>query len=162
MAKDDKTNVMRLLSAAKISFVEHSYDPETTDGELVAKAVGTDPNSTFKTLVTVAESGKNYVFVIPVNRELDLKACGRAVGEKSISMLPQKLLFPLTGYVHGGCSPVGMKKHLLTVFDDTALAFDSITLSAGKKGRQVSVSPHSLIEHVKAKTAPLTREKSKS
>ena len=160
MAKNDTTNVMRLLSASKISFVEHSYDPVTTDGELVAKAIGTNPESTFKTLVTVADSGKNYVFVIPVNRELDLKACGRAVGEKSIAMLPQKQLFPLTGYVHGGCSPIGMKKTFTTTFDDSALLFDTITLSAGKLGRQVSVSPLDLISYVRAKTAPLTRPKS--
>lgn len=159
MAKDDKTNVMRLLSAAKIEYVERSYDPEITDGEMVAKAVGTPPEATFKTLVTEAESGKNYVFVIPVHLELDLKACGRAVGEKSIVMLPQKKLFPLTGYVHGGCSPVGMKKTLRTVFDESCLALETMTLSAGKRGRQISVAPESLISYVKGETALLTRNK---
>lgn len=159
MAKDDKTNVMRLLSAAKIDFKEHAYDPDTTDGETVAMLIGTNPDQTFKTLVTVSDNGKNFVFVIPVNRELDLKAAARSVGVKSVSMLPQKLLFPLTGYVHGGCSPVGMKKTLVTVFDSTALDFDLITLSAGKKGRQVSVSPNDLIVYVKAKTFSLTRSK---
>ena len=160
MAKDDKTNVMRLLSGAKIEYVERSYDPEITDGELVAKAVGTAPEETFKTLVTEAESGKFYVFVIPVHLELDLKACGRAVGEKSIAMLPQKKLFPLTGYVHGGCSPIGMKKTLRTVIDDSCLSLDVMTLSAGKRGRQISLAPQDLISYVGAETAPLTRNKS--
>ena len=161
MAKDDKTNVMRLLLAAKIEFTERSYDPSITDGELVAKAVGTPPEATFKTLVTEAESGKNYVFVIPVYMELDLKACGRAVGEKSIAMLPQKKLFPLTGYVHGGCSPIGMKKTFRTVIDESCLSLPEMTLSAGKLGRQISVSPQDLIAYVGAETAPLTRNKSR-
>ena len=162
MAKDDKTNVMRLLSAAGISFDEHQYDPVTTDGELVAKALGTDPCATFKTLVTVSESRKYYVFVIPVNQELDLKACARAVGEKSISMLPQKNLLPLTGYVHGGCSPIGMKKTFQTTLDSSCLNFPKITFSAGKLGRQVSVSPQDMIAYIGASTAPLTRPKSHS
>ncbi len=162
MAKDYKTNVMRLLSAAGIAFQEHSYDPVTTDGELVAKILGTDPAATFKTLVTKSDSGKHFVFVIPVNRELDLKACGRAVGEKSIEMLAQKNLFPLTGYVHGGCSPVGMKKSFVTVFDQSCETLSKITLSAGKLGRQVSVNPADLIAYLGAKTAPLTRNKSKA
>ena len=159
MAKDDKTNVTRLLSGAKISFEIHTYDPSITDGERVAAAVGTEPNATFKTLVTVADSGKNYVFVIPVHLELDLKACGRAVGEKSIAMLPQKLLFPLTGYVHGGCSPVGMKKRLVTVIDSSCLDLPKMTLSAGKVGMQVTLSPQDLIQYLQCKTAPITRER---
>ena len=160
MAKDDKTNVMRLLSGAKISFTDHSYDPEVTDGEKVAALVDEDPNYTYKTLVTVADSGKHYVFVIPVNRELDLKAAARAVKEKSIEMIPQKALFALTGYVHGGCSPVGMKKRLNTVFDSSVLTTTRMTLSAGKKGRQVSLSPQDLLQYLGAGTFDLTREKS--
>ena len=152
---------MRLLQAAKISFQERSYDSEVTDGEVVAKLLGTDPAATFKTLVTVSDNQKHYVFVVPVDRELDLKAAARAVGERSISMLPQKLLFSLTGYVHGGCSPVGMKKRFATVFDETALVFDQITLSAGKRGWQVSVSPKVLIAFIGAKTALIARKKSK-
>ncbi len=159
MAKDDKTNVTRLLSQVKIDFSIKTYDPDITDGELVALAVGTEPLETFKTLVTVADSGKNYVFVIPVCKELDLKACARAVGEKSISMLPQKQLFPLTGYVHGGCSPVGMKKKLVTVLDSSCLSLEKMTLSAGKRGMQITVSPSELISFLGCKTDSLTREK---
>lgn len=162
MAKDDKTNVMRLLSGAGISYSEHSYDPATTDGELVAVALGKSCEETFKTLVTESVSGKNYVFVIPVHLELDLKACARAVGEKSVAMLPQKKLFPLTGYVHGGCSPVGMKRNFQTVFDESCLSRAEITLSAGKLGRQVTLSPLELISFLGAATAPLTREKTHS
>ncbi len=162
MGKDDKTNVMRLLDSAKIQYVDRAYDPDVTDGEKVAALVGTDPDQTFKTLVTVSESGKNYVFVIPVNRELDLKAAARSVGEKRLEMLPQKFLFSLTGYVHGGCSPVGMKKQLKTVFDRSATQFCSITLSAGKKGRQITVSSQELISFLSAFVSDLSREKTTS
>ncbi len=161
MAKEDITNVMRVLSSAGISFSEHSYDAETTDGEEVAKLIGSDPSKTYKTLVTVALSKKNYVFVVPVNKELDLKKCAKAVSEKSIEMIPQKQLLPLTGYIHGGCSPVGLKKAFPVVFDDSCLACDQITLSAGKRGKQITVSPTDLISFLNAKTAPLSREKSK-
>lgn len=159
MAKEDKTNVTRLLLAAKIPFTVRTYDPNVTDGERVAQLVGTKPEETFKTLVTVADSGKNYVFVIPGHKELDLKACGRAVGEKSIAMLPQKLLFPLTGYVHGGCSPIGMKKRLPVVLDSSCLDIEEMTLSAGKVGMQVSLSPKSLLDYLGCDTFSLTREK---
>lgn len=159
MAKDDKTNVMRILSQNKIEFEEHSYDPSITDGELVAKAVGMDPKRTFKTLVTVGDSGKNYVFVIPVHLALDLKASARAVGEKGISMLPQKMLFPLTGYVHGGCSPIGMKKSFPVTFDASCQTFDAITLSAGKVGRQITVKVQDLLSITRGKVFDLTREK---
>ena len=144
----------------KIAYQEHSYPPEITDGETVAKTVGTDPNHTYKTLVTVADNGKNFVFVIPVNRELDLKAAAKAVGVKSVSMLPQKLLFPLTGYVHGGCSPVGMKRSFLTFFDESVLSYPTMTLSAGKVGCQITVSANDLLGYLKAGVATLTREKS--
>jgi len=162
MANDEKTNVMRLLTAAKILFLEHSYDPGITDGERVAEAVGTDPDKTFKTLVTQGDPGKYYVFVIPVNRELDLKRAARAVGVKSVSMLPQKMLLPLTGYIHGGCSPIGMKKKFPTVFDETAMLSETLTLSAGKVGRQITVSPNQLLEYLGATTAVLSREKHQS
>ena len=148
MAKDDRTNVMRLLASAGIAFTDHIYDPEETDGEEVAKLVGKSALETFKTLVTQAASGKNYVFVIPVHLELDLKAAARAVGEKSIEMIPQKKLMPLTGYVHGGCSPVGLKRSFPVVFDESCLALSEMTLSAGKRGRQVSVRPKDLISYV--------------
>ena len=157
MAKDDKTNVTRLLSGAKISFEIYTYDPSITDGERVAAAVGTEPTATFKTLVTVADSGKNYVFVIPVHLELDLKACGRAVGEKSIAMLPQKLLFPLTGYIHGGCSPVGMKKKYPTYLDEVCTLFDTIAVSAGERGHQMLVPPDALAALLGAEYFELTK-----
>ena len=160
--KEDKTNVMRLLAAAGIAFTEHRYDPEVTDGEKVAALVGKACTETFKTLVTASDDGKNYVFVIPVHLELDLKAAARSVGVKSIAMIPQKQLMPLTGYVHGGCSPVGMKKRLPVVFDESCLTLSVMTLSAGKRGCQVTVAPCDLISYCKAKTAPLAREKSNS
>lgn len=153
---------MRLLAAAKIDYVDHQYDPETTDGEAVAALVGKRVEETFKTLVTQAASGKNYVFVIPVHLELDLKAAARAVQEKSIDMLPQKKLMPLTGYVHGGCSPVGLKRSFPVVFDESCLLLETMTLSAGKRGRQITVSPRDLIVYLSATTAPLTRCKTKS
>lgn len=162
MAKDDRTNVMRLLAAAKILYTDHQYDPETTDGEMVAKLVGRSVEETFKTLVTQAASRKNYVFVIPVHLELDLKAAARAVDEKSIEMIPQKQLMPLTGYVHGGCSPVGLKRSFPVVFDQSCLNLESMTLSAGKRGRQISVSPSDLISYLGATTAALTRSKTAS
>ena len=162
MAKDDRTNVMRLLAAANIAYSDHQYDPETTDGEAVARLVGKGVEETFKTLVTQAASGKNYVFVIPVHLELDLKAAARAVNEKSIDMIPQKNLFPLTGYVHGGCSPVGLKRSFPVVFDQSCLELPEMTLSAGKRGRQITVSPKDLINYLKASTAPLTRNKTSS
>ena len=159
MAKDDRTNVMRVLASAGIAYSDHVYDPDQTDGEEVAKLVGKSCEETFKTLVTQANSGKNYVFVIPVHLELDLKAAARSVNEKNIEMIPQKNLLPLTGYVHGGCSPVGLKRSFPVVFDESCLALSEMTLSAGKRGRQVSVSPTDLIAYLKATTAPLTRAK---
>ncbi|MBR2181284.1 MAG: Cys-tRNA(Pro) deacylase [Oscillospiraceae bacterium] len=159
MAKDDRTNVMRLLAAANIVYADHQYDPEITDGENVAALVGKSVVETFKTLVTQAPSGKNYVFVIPVHLELDLKAAARSVSEKSIEMIPQKKLMPLTGYVHGGCSPVGLKRNFPIVFDESCLERDTITLSAGKRGRQITVKPMDLISYLKASTAPLSRHK---
>lgn len=159
MAKDDRTNVMRLLEAAKIAYTDHQYDPDTTDGEQVAKLVGKRVEETFKTLVTQAASKKNYVFVIPVHLELDLKAAARAVNEKSIEMIPQKQLMPLTGYVHGGCSPVGLKRNFPVVFDESCLNLPAMTLSAGKRGRQITVAPSDLISYLGADLAPLTRSK---
>ena len=162
MAKDDRTNVMRLLEAGGIAYTDHQYDPETTDGEAVAKLVGKSVEETFKTLVTQSSTKKNYVFVIPVHLELDLKAAARAVKEKSIEMIPQKQLMPLTGYVHGGCSPVGLKRSFPVVFDESCLNLETMTLSAGKRGRQITVSPSDLISYLGASTAPLTRSKTVS
>ena len=138
--KDDKTNVMRLAERAKVNFRDYAYDNSVLNGEEVAAALNQAPERVFKTLVTESKSGKYYVFMIPVNAELDLKKAAKAAGEKSVSMLPQKKLFPLTGYVHGGCSPIGMKKNFDTFIHITAGQYDTIFFSAGKVGRQIEMS----------------------
>ena len=145
MKKQEKTNVMRLLDQKKISYVEHTYD---TDGALsgseVARILGQDPDQVFKTLVTVGASGEHYVFVVPVTRELNLKKAAKAVGEKYIEMIRARELLPLTGYVHGGCSPIGMKKFFRTTVDETAMLFETIMFSGGKIGYQVEMDPADL------------------
>ena len=159
--KEEKTNVMRVLEQKKIPYTPHTYDHEegvAVDGVTVAKSLGQDPETVFKTLVARGASGGLYVFDIPVGDSLDLKKAARAVGEKSIAMLHQKELLPLTGYVHGGCSPVGMKKQSPTVFHETAEIIDTIMVSAGKIGYQVELAPADLIELVGAATADLTVE----
>lgn len=153
------TNVMRILDQKKLSYTPHCYE-ETgeTNGEKVAEILGQDPNLVFKTLVTVAKSGKNYVFVIPVNRELDLKKAARSVGEKSVEMLKAKELLPLTGYVHGGCSPIGMKKFFQTTLHDTAQFCERIYFSAGKVGYQVEMSPADLEKVIRLSYADVVKE----
>ena len=154
--KEEKTNVMRTLEQKKIPYTAFSYDPNgPLDGVSVAASLGQDPAAVFKTLVTKGAGGAYYVFDIPVAENLDLKKAARAVGEKSISMLPQKELLPLTGYVHGGCSPVGMKKQFPTVFHKTALGYDTVCVSAGKIGAQVECDPKALIDLLRAKTADI-------
>ena len=153
----EKTNVMRVLEQKNIPYTAHAYDQLAgTDGASVAKQLGQDPAAVFKTLVARGASGGLYVFDIPVGDSLDLKKAARAVGEKSVAMLAQKELLPLTGYVHGGCSPVGMKKQYPTVFDETAELFDTICVSAGKIGFQVELDPAALIALVGGTTADLT------
>ena len=152
--KEEKTNVMRLLDQKKVPYTPHTYphgDGEAPDGVTVARSLGLDPDRVFKTLVTRGASGGFYVFDIPVAATLDLKKAARAVGEKSVAMLPSKELLPLTGYVHGGCSPVGMKKPFPTVFHRSALDQETILVSAGKIGFQVEVRPGDLIALVGAK-----------
>ena len=157
--KEEKTNVMRTLEQKKIPYTAFSYDPDgPIDGVSVAAETGLDAASVFKTLVTKGASGAYYVFDIPVAENLDLKKAAKAVGEKSIAMLPQKELLPLTGYVHGGCSPVGMKKQFPTVFHETVELFDTICVSAGKIGAQVEVAPADLIALLGAQTADITAE----
>lgn len=137
----EKTNVMRLLDAKKIAYDTYCYiDTPTTVGTEVASLLGQDPRLVFKTLVTVGASGEHYVFVVPVSRELDLKKAAKAVGEKKIEMIKSKELFPLTGYIHGGCSPIGMKKFFKTTIDISAESYDKIYFSAGKIGYQVGVA----------------------
>jgi len=154
--KEEKTNVMRTLEQKKIAYTAHAYphgEGEAPDGISVAQSLGQDPARVFKTLVTRGASGGYYVFDIPVAETLDLKKAAKAVGEKSIAMILSRELLPLTGYVHGGCSPVGMKKQFPTVFHETALLFDTIMVSAGKIGYQVEVDPEDLVALVRANTA---------
>ena len=155
---EEKTNVMRVLDQKKVPYTPHHYaHPDgAVDGASVAALIGKAPASVCKTLVTQGASKKYYVFVIPVLKELDLKAAAKAVGEKSIEMIKQAQLLPLTGYVHGGCSPVGMKKQYPTVFHETAEIIDTVLVSAGKIGYQVELSPADLMALVGAKTADLT------
>ncbi len=145
MKQPEKTNVMRLLDQHKIEYKSHYYDNTgAVSGTEVAEVLGEDPDQVFKTLVTRSGSGVNYVFMVPVGRELNLKKAAKAVGEKSIEMIKSRELLPLTGYIHGGCSPIGMKKQFRTVADETALLFDTILFSAGKIGCQVELSPDNL------------------
>ena len=154
--KEEKTNVMRTLDQKKILYTAFSYDPNgPIDGVSVAAETGLDAASVFKTLVTKGASGAYYVFDIPVAENLDLKKAAKAVGEKSIAMLPQKELLPLTGYVHGGCSPVGMKKQFPTVFHETVNELALVAVSAGKIGHQVQVKPDDLLNLLRAKTADI-------
>ncbi len=146
MKKEEKTNVMRVLDGKKISYESHSYEPDATmSGEEIAGILGEDARKVFKTLVTQGKSGSYYVFVIPVTEELDLKKAAKASGEKAVSMIKQKELLPLTGYVHGGCSPIGMKKHFATFIHETVRDYDRIFVSAGKVGFQIELSPDDLI-----------------
>lgn len=138
---EEKTNVMRLLDRSKIHYESYCYaNTEAISGTEVAAVLGQNPDRVFKTLVTVGSSGNHYVFMIPVNRELNLKRAARAVGEKSIEMIKAKELLPLTGYIHGGCSPIGMKKQFKTTIDSSSTGFDTIMFSAGKIGYQVETS----------------------
>ena len=157
--KDEKTNVMRILDQKKIPYTPHAYPHDgdaAPDGLAVARSLGQDPETVFKTLVARGASNALYVFDIPVGDSLDLKKAAKAVGEKSVAMLRQKELLPLTGYVHGGCSPIGMKKQYPTVFHETAEILDTILVSAGKVGYQVELAPADLIALVGAGTADLT------
>ena len=137
---EEKTNVMRILDKKKIAYTAHTYaDTEAISGTEVAAVLGQDPKRVFKTLVTVGKSNQHYVFLLPVEKELDLKKAAKAVGEKSIEMLKSKELFALTGYIHGGCSPIGMKKFFRTTFQQEAADYETIMFSAGKIGYQVEL-----------------------
>ena len=141
MKKEEKTNVMRILDQKKIKYVSHCYaDTDAISGEEVASVLQQDPNQVFKTLVTIGNSNSYYVFLVPVNKELDSKKAAKAVEEKSISMIKSKDLLPLTGYIHGGCSPIGMKKSYKTVIHASAADFATIIFSGGKIGYQVELS----------------------
>lgn len=143
--KQEKTNVMRILDQHKVNYNAYTYDSkEAISGVEVAKILNQNEAQVFKTLVTVGHSKNYYVFVIPVAKELDLKKSAKAVDEKNIEMIKQKDLLPLTGYIHGGCSPIGMKKFFKTTIDISAKNFESIIFSAGKIGYQVEVNVEDL------------------
>ena len=156
--KDEKTNVMRVLDQKKVPYTPHFYNhlpDEAPDGVSVARSLGQEPAAVFKTLVTRGAGGGYYVFDIPVAATLDLKKAAKAVGEKSIAMLPSRELLPLTGYVHGGCSPVGMKKLFPTVIHSSAEDLAAMIVSAGRIGCQVELAPHDLAALVRAKFADI-------
>lgn len=154
--KETKTNVMRVLDSKKIEYNGYTYDPEVAiAGDEVARVLNEDPNHVFKTLVTVSGKGVHYVFMVPVNKELNLKLAAKAVGEKSIEMIKSKELLPLTGYIHGGCSPIGMKKLFTTTIDSSALNYEKIFFSGGKVGFQVEVKVEDLLKIIPVKTADI-------
>ena len=162
--KEEKTNVMRILDQKKIPYTAHFYDsgegPDHTReyGVHVAEASGVDPARTFKTLVARGASKGVYVFEVPVAESLDFKKAARAVGEKSIEMLHVSEINVVTGYIRGGCSPVGMKKQYPTVFHQTALDYETVYVSAGKIGAQVELAPQALLDLLRAQTADIIVE----
>jgi Cys-tRNA(Pro)/Cys-tRNA(Cys) deacylase len=148
-ASADKTNVMRVLESRHTVYTAHSYDADPTmTGAQIAAILGEPAAFVFKTLVTKAASGAYYVFDIPVAESLDLKKAAKAVGDKSIEMVPVKDLLALTGYIRGGCSPIGMKKHYPTHFDETIQLYDQVAVSAGARGHQIILSPDKLVPFV--------------
>ncbi len=153
-----KTNAMRLFDAAGISYTSHTYDASdgSIDGVSVAHKLGEEPERVFKTLVTVGASRNYYVFVLPVENELDLKKAARTVKEKSIEMIPVKDINKVTGYIRGGCSPIGMKKQYPTVVDETAILFDTIIFSGGKIGFQIEMAPDDLFALIGAQACDIT------
>lgn len=161
MGKETKTNAMRILERAKVAYTAHEYPHEegvAVDGVTVAASIGEDPACVYKTLVTQGNSKNYFVFVIPVAAELDLKAAARSVGEKSVAMIHVADINKVTGYVRGGCSPVGMKKQFVTVFDESCLAQDTMLVSGGRIGTQIECSPADLIKVTRGKTAAITQE----
>ena len=158
MITEVKTNVMRILEKEQIAYTAHTYDPDGgIDGVSVAAKLGQNPEQVYKTLVTVGKSRALYVFVIPVAEELDLNKAARACGEKAIEMLHVKDLLAHTGYIRGGCSPIGMKKKYPTTIDETAILFDQIYVSAGMRGEQVILNPETLAEFIGASFADVTK-----
>lgn len=145
MAKDTKTNAMRLLEQKKIPFRVNLYScDEFIDAVHVADQLGQDYECSFKTLVAVGKSGEHYVYVVPIAEELDLKKAAKAVGEKAVELIHVKEIFALTGYIRGGCTPIGMKKQFRTVVDETAQLFDEIIISGGRIGAQILIDPVNL------------------
>ena len=155
----EKTNVIRQVESLGIACREYTYEADASlTGADVARILGQDPERVFKTLVTTGKSGGHYVFMIPVEAELDLKKAAKAVGEKAVEMLKSKELLGLTGYIHGGCSPIGMKKQFPTTVDETAQLYDSIVFSAGRIGHQIELAPDDLARVVPIEYADLVKE----
>lgn len=157
MKKTEKTNVMRILEKEHITYTSHFYKATgAVSGSEVAAVLNQNPEQVFKTLVTVGKSGQHYVFVIPVCKELNLKKAAEAVGEKNIAMIKTKELLPLTGYIHGGCSPIGMKKQFLTVIDESSSQQPVIFFSGGKIGCQIEMNLQDLQKVITCRLADLT------
>lgn len=159
MAKEAKTNAMRILEREKVLYTAHEYPHEegvAVDGVTVANSMGENPACVFKTLVTQGASRNYFVFVIPVAEELDLKAAARSVGEKSVAMIHVAEINRVTGYVRGGCSPIGMKKQYITVFDTSVQEQEKVYVSGGRIGTQICCAPTDLLRAARARTAPLT------
>ncbi|MGN0664903.1 MAG: Cys-tRNA(Pro) deacylase [Huintestinicola sp.] len=154
---ETKTNAMRILDKAKINYTVHTYPhgDEAVDGVNVARLTGQDPGKVYKTLVTKGCGRDYYVFVIPVEKELDLKKCAKAVGEKSVEMIHVKDINSVTGYIRGGCSPVGMKKLFRTTFFEDVLKLDTVIFSGGKIGLQIEAAPSDIIKLINAQTADI-------
>ncbi|MBO5543169.1 MAG: Cys-tRNA(Pro) deacylase [Oscillospiraceae bacterium] len=155
--KETKTNAMRILERMAIAYEHTEYTcDEFTDGGTVATMLGLPHEAVFKTLVAVGPDRENYVFVIPVDEELDLKKCARSVGAKSVRLIPMKELFPLTGYVRGGCTAIGMKKQFPTRLDESAMLFDKIHISGGRIGSEITLAPEDFLKAAEAEYAELT------
>lgn len=159
MAKEVKTNAMRILDRNKIVYTVNLYDcPEFIDAVTVADQLGQPYERSFKTLVAVGKSGGHFVFVIPIAAELDMKAAARAVGEKAVELIPVKEITPLTGYVRGGCTPIGMKKAFPTVFHSTLTDFDTVIISGGRIGAQIFLAPADLVRVTGGKVADIIQQ----
>ena len=157
----EKTNAMRMLDQKKIKYQVHEYPHEEgvcVDGATVASLLHEDPNMVFKTLVTVSNDKKYFVCVVPVEGELDLKKCAKAAGVKSLVLIPVKDLLPLTGYVRGGCSPIGMRKPFPTLIDLSAANYEEIIFSGGKIGTQIQMNPQDLTKLIRVSYADLRKE----
>ena len=154
---EEKTNVMRILDKEKVAYTAHQYPhgKEAVDGVTVAKLLNQNPAQVFKTLVTKGTGRDYFVFVIPVEKELNLKKAAKAVGEKSVEMIPVADINKVTGYIRGGCSPIGLKKQYVTVFDESCLGLPTIIVSAGKIGYQIEIAAENLIKLINGRTADL-------
>lgn len=159
MAKDNKSNAMRILDKLKIAYTAHTYEcGEFTDGLQIATLLGEDCESVFKTLVTVGKSGKYFVFCVPVDCEMDLKKCAKSVDEKSLEPIHVKDIFAITGYIRGGCSPIGMKKQFRTVIHESAKSLNTVIVSGGRLGLQLELTPGDLIKACSGEFADIIRE----